>query len=304
MKKSILGFFLILLLNVFVFPQAYRGRARVVGYVYDQEGNPIEDVTVKLYSLRGESGFEIKTDQNGKWVAMGIRGGSWNVDFEKVGYMPKGISMEVESYGKNPDVEITLEKAEGILITEELKEKLAAGNELFNQKKYGEAVQAYEKLLEENPDIYIINKNIGNCYFQLEQYDKAAEYYEKILAGDPENTEAMLLIGKAYENKGDDEKALEWYQKIKFENIDDPVVLYNIGTRFYNMANYEEALKYYQRSVEIKEDFLDGFYQLGLTYLTLGKNEEAIARFERYLELDPNSERAEQVKGFLNYLRR
>jgi tetratricopeptide (TPR) repeat protein len=70
------------------------------------------------------------------------------------------------------------------------------------------------------------------------------------------------------------------------------------------MANYEEALKYYQRSVEIKEDFLDGIYQLGLTYLTLGKNDEAITQFENYLKIDPDSEKANQVKGFLNYLRR
>ncbi len=304
MKKAVLGVFSILLLVVFAFPQAYRGRARLVGYVYDQEGNPIEGVTVKLYSIRAESGFELKTDKNGKWVAMGIRGGGWTIDFEKVGYMPKGITVDVSSFGNNPDVEVTLEKAEGILITDELKEKLAAGNELFKEEKYEEAVKAFEKLIEENPEAYIISQNIGNCYFQMEQYDKAVEYYQKILDEDPENTDAMLLIGKAYENKGDEEKALEWYRKIKFEEIDDPVVLYNIGTRFYNMANYEEALKYYQRSVEVKEDFLDGLYQLGLTYLTLGQNEKAIAQFEKYLTIDPDSERAEQVKGFLNYLRR
>ncbi|HZX11139.1 MAG TPA: tetratricopeptide repeat protein [Acidobacteriota bacterium] len=304
MKKAVFGVISILLLVVFVFPQAYRGRARVVGYVYDQEGKPIEGVTVKLYSLRAEEGFELKTDENGKWVAMGIRGGSWTVDFQKVGYMPKGITMEVESFGKNPDIEITLEKAEGILLTNELKEKLTAGNKLFDAEKYEEAIQTYQKLLEENPEVYVVNLNIGNCYFQMEQYDKSIEYYKKVLEEEPENTDAMLLIGKAYENKGEDDKALEWYRKIKFEDIEDSVVLYNIGTRFYNLANYEEALKYYQRSVEIKEDFLDGLYQLGLTYLTLGKNEEAIVQFEEYLELDPDSERADQVKGFLNYLRR
>ena len=304
MKKAVLFILTVLIAAVFVFPQSYRGRARVVGYVYDQQGNPIEGVTVKLYSLRAEEGFELKTDENGKWVAMGIRGGGWTLDFQKVGYMPKGISIEVESFGKNPDVEITLEEVEGIVLTEELKEKLEAGNNLFDEGKYEQAVQAYQKLLEDNPDVYVVNLNVGNCYFQMEQYEKAVEYYQKVLEEDPENKDAILLIGKAYANKGDEEKALEWYQKIKFEDIDDPVVLYNIGTRLYNMANYEEALKYYQRSVEIQEDFLDSIYQLGLTYLTLGKNQESITQFEKYLELAPDSERADQVKGFLNYLRR
>jgi len=304
MKKLALGAFSILLIAVSVFPQTYRGRARLVGFVYDQEGNPIEDVRVKLYSLNAEAGFELKTDKEGKWIAMGIRGGPWNVDFEKIGYMPQGVSVDVDSFGTNPEVKVTLEKVEGIVITDELKQKLDEGNKLFDEGKYDEAIQAYNKLLEDNPDLYIVNQNLGNCYFQMEQYDKAAEYYKKILDGDPENTNAMILVGKAYANKGDDELALEWYKKIKFEELKDPTVLYNIGTRFYNMANYEEALKYYQRSVEIKEDFLDGIYQLGLTYLTLGKNDESIAQFENYLKIDPDSERAEQVKGFLNYLRR
>jgi len=304
MKKAVFGIFALLLLAVFVFPQTYRGRARLIGFVYDEEGNPIEDVRVKLFSLNAEAGFELKTNKEGKWIAMGIRGGPWNIDFEKLGYMPQGISVDVDSFGTNPEVKVNLEKVEGIVITDELQEKLTVGNDLFDEGKYEEAMQAYENLLEENPDLYIINQNIGNCYFQMEQYDKAAEYYKNILEEDPENTNAMILVGKAYANKGDDELALEWYKKIKFEELKDPTVLYNIGTRFYNMANYEEALKYYQRSVEIKEDFLDGIYQLGLTYLTLGKNDESIARFENYLKIDPDSERAEQVKGFLSYLRR
>ncbi|MBD3413116.1 MAG: tetratricopeptide repeat protein [Candidatus Aminicenantes bacterium] len=310
MKKALLGIFSILLLTAMVFPQAYRGRARVVGFVYDQSGNPIEGVTVKLYSIRAEDGFELKTNKNGKWVAMGIRGGGWNIDFEKIGYMPHGISIDVSSFGKNPDVEITMEKVEGIVLTDEIQEKLSAGNELFDAGKYEQAVQSYQKLLEENPELYIINQNIGNCYFQMEQYDKAIEYYKKIMEDAPEDadtnilSDAQLLVGKAYENKGDDEQALEWYRKIEFEEIDDPVVLYNIGTRLYNMANYEEALKYYQRSIEVKDDFLDGLYQLGLTYLTLGKNEQAIVQFEEYLKIDPDSERANQVQGFLDYLRR
>jgi len=69
------------------------------------------------------------------------------------------------------------------------------------------------------------------------------------------------------------------------------------------MAKYDEALKYYERSVEIKADFLDGIYQLGLVYLTLGNNDSAIVQFEKYLEFDSESERAEQVRGFLDYLK-
>jgi len=43
---------------------------------------------------------------------------------------------------------------------------------------------------------------------------------------------------------------------------------------------------------------------LGLAHLTLGQQKEAVEVFENYLEHDPDSERASQVKGFLEYLKK
>ena len=51
---------------------------------------------VKLFFTRSQSGFEVVTDANGKCVASWIRGGRWNVYFEKAGYMPKKISIQVK----------------------------------------------------------------------------------------------------------------------------------------------------------------------------------------------------------------
>ncbi len=294
----------ILLTALFVFPQAYTGSARIKGCVYDEQGKPIEGVTVKLFSLRAQDGFSVKTDKNGKWVTLGIRGGQWNVDFEKQGYIPKKISIEVKETRRNPEIEVRLKKAEGIMVTEALTKELEKGDQLYDKGQYQDAIQAYRKIIEKFPDAYIINQNIGNCYFNLKEYDRAIEHYKKVLEKDPENAEMLIAVGNCYSNKGESEKAIEWYNKIKFDEIDDPVVLYNIGTIFYNDSNLDMALKYYERAVEIKEDFLDGLYQLGLTYLSLGKNDQAIQTFENYLNQDPDSQRASRIGGFLDYLRK
>lgn len=304
MKKFFFIAFIITILAVFVSPQDYKGQGRIFGFVYDPEGKPVEGVKVKLFSLRAQQGFETTTDKSGKWVASWIRGGTWNIDFIKIGYMPKQISYEVQEYRKNPVIEVRLQKAEGIIITDELKDALTAANKLFEDKKYEEAIATYKSILEKYPDAFIINKNIGNTYFQMEQYDKAEQYYQKILEKDPGNNEAKLLIGNCYANRGQNDKALEWYGKIEFEKISDPTVLYNMGTNYYNLSKFEEALKYYKRSVELKNDFTDGLYQLGLTYLTLGNYKESIDAFESYLKYDPDSERSGQVRGFLDFLKK
>ena len=304
MRKPGFLFILMFLASIFVFSQDYKGRGRVIGHVYDEEGNPLEGVRVKLFSLRAQDGFKIVTDEKGKWIASWIRGGGWNVDFEKIGYMPKKISIQVKEHARNPEIKVTMKKVEGLVITEDLEAEFVKGNKLFEEGKYEKAVDIYEKILEKFPDAYIINKNIGNCYFQQAKYEKAEEYYQEVLEKDPSNSDVMLAIGNCYANRGEKEKALEWYRKIEFEKLDDPTVLYNIGTNFYNNSQFEEALKYYKRAVEIKDDFLDALYQLGLSYLALGLYQDAIDIFENYLNHDPDSERASQVKGFIEFLKK
>ena len=304
MRKIALLLIFILLITTFVLSQGYKGKGRFKGIVFDEQGNPLEGVKIKLYSLKASSGFETITDANGKWRAFYVRGGAWNIDFEKPGYMPKKISAQIKEYDKNPDLEVKLKKIEGFVITDKLKEDLREGNKLFNEEKYEEAVEAYKHVVEESPDTYIVYMNIGNCYFQMEKYDQAEEYYKKVLEKDPKNQEAMLLIGNCYSNRGDEKKALEWYNKIEFEKIDDPTVLFNIGSNFYTQSKFEEALKYYKKAVEIQENFLDAIYQLGLTYLTLGDSQDAIKTFDNYLKFDQDSKRAYQVKGFIEFLKK
>ena len=303
MKKMVTLSLVFILIGTVSFAQNYKGKGRVLGFVHDEEENPIEGVKVKLFCHLAKEGFEVFTDANGKWVAAWIRGGAWDIDFEKAGYEPKKISVEFFQYQKNPDINNTLKKLEGLVLTDELKKALTEGNNMFAEGKYQESITSYEAILLEYPDAYIINKNIGNSYFQLENYDKAEEYYLKVLDQDPDANDMKLAIGNCYANREESEKALEWYSKIAFEEIKIPVVLYNIGTNYYNLGKIEDALKYYKRSVEIKEDFDDGLYQLGLTYLALTRYKESLEVFEKYLKYDSESGRADQVKNFIDFLK-
>jgi len=304
--KAISVIFLLILatISVSLFAQSYRGQGRMTGIVLDQDGKPLEGVKVKLFSVKGSSGFELTTDANGEWKAMYIRGGGWNLDFEKSGYVPKKISTTIEESFKNPAVETRLQKVEGLIVSDELKAALNQGNQLFAEKKYEEAIAAFEALVAKNPDAYIINKNIGNAYFELQKYEQAEVYYRKVLDKEPANAGIMLLVGNCYANRGEDDKAMEIYAKIEFDKITDTNVLFNIGTAFYKQSRFEEALKYYRRSVELNSNFLDGIYQMGLTYISLQNNPEAVKIFESYLKWDADSPRAAQVRNFLDYLKK
>jgi tetratricopeptide (TPR) repeat protein len=306
MKKSalILGLILVLAASSLLSAQDWKGKGRLGGLILDQSGAPIEGVKVKLFSLKAQEGTEVLTDKSGRWMAAWIRSGGWNVDFEKIGYAPKKIVIEISESKKNPDVEIRLDKIEGLVITDEVKDLLTRGNELFDKNDYAGALALYQDILAKYPDAHPVYMNVGNCHFAEEKYDLAEQSYIKLLEKDPKNVNAVIAVGNCYANRGDSAKAMEWYSKLEFEKIDDPTVLYNLGTSYYNNAKFEDALKFYQKAVEKQKESTDAMFQLGLTYLNLQKNAEAIAMFEDYLKVDATSARADQVRAFLDYLKK
>ncbi len=305
MRKHTIGLFLFLFLAAVAFPQDWTGQGRQVGYVYDEEGNPLEGVKVKLLYVKTQTGFETTTDKKGKWAAMGIKGGTWFIDFELVGFAPRNISTTILDYRQvNKPIEINLKKVEGLFVTEDVKEEYRKGIDLFNEGKYEESITVYSGILEKFPDAYIIHLSKGHSHFQLENYDEAEKDYLKVLEHEADHVDALMGVGNCYMNRGDTDKAVEWYNKIEFEKIDNPTVLYNVGTIFYNNSKYDEAMKYYGRAVEIQEDFVDAIYQLGLAHLAKGNNTEALRLFESYLEHDTDSPKAEQVRGFIDYLKK
>lgn len=305
MKRSAIIVLSLALLASVLSAQVYLGgRGRLTGLVLDQKGQPIEGVTVKLFAVKHQDGFSVVTGKDGKWAATMLSGGEWNLDFEKPGYGPFRTAVTVKELERLPEIKVVLEKIEGLVLNDELKKILGDANQLFEQKNYAAALEGYNAIMAKYPDAYIIWQNVGNCYFAQEQYDKAEEAYRKVLAKSPTDTTAIVAVGNCYFNRNQTEQALEWYGKVDFNKIADPTVLYNIGLNLFSSAKYDEALKYFQRSVEVQQDFEDGYYQMGLTYVSMQKTTEAIAVFEQFLKQFPESPKSDQVKGFLEYLKK
>jgi tetratricopeptide (TPR) repeat protein len=304
MKKTILIALCVLLVAGSLSAQNWKGKGRLEGVVVDEKGNPIADVKVKFTYVKDNEGFEVVTDEQGLFHGNWIHKGVWNIDFLKLGYEPKGISLTPNEYQKNDVLKITLIKMAGIFLTEEIKTKLNAANALFDQKNYQGAMDAYNALIASNPELYILYKNIGNCYFAQEQYDKAEESYQKILEKEADNADAMVLIGNTYANRNQADKAMEWYQKVNVEKITDSTVLVNIGVNFVNIGKSDEALKYFKQAVVVSPNDPDALYRLGVAYIAATDSPNAIVCFENYLKVDSTSERADQVRKFLDYLKK
>jgi len=303
--RTSLWFSFILIFIVFsslAFSQEWRGRGRLRGVVSTEDRQPIPDVKVILQHVQFGAKIEITTDEKGKWVAANIRGGEWAIDFIAEGYEPKKISTTVSEVLRGKPIEISLKRTQKNIVTDKVTELLAAGNELFDQKKYEEAVQEYQSILKENPGLYIVHKNIGNAYYELEDYDSAIKHYELVLAKEPDSTDVLIALGNMYLEKGELEKGLSYFNQIDMEKITSPLTFYNIGTSFFNKGEINKAVEYYNRAIGLDPDLSDAYYQLGLCYLNMNEKEDAKKSFKKFLELAPDSPKAETAKQMLKYL--
>lgn len=83
----------------------------------------------------------------------------------------------------------------------------AIGNNLYKEGKYKEAIENYQKLINDNFYSFELYYNLGNCYYKLQEYPKAILYYEKakkINAADEELNHNLKLANTHIKDKVDE----------------------------------------------------------------------------------------------------
>ncbi|MCI0470370.1 MAG: tetratricopeptide repeat protein [Candidatus Aminicenantes bacterium] len=308
MKKTLCFVTLLAALSLVLLSQATVGKGKILGTVLDEKtGQPLEGVTVKLFLVKAVAYYSPapKTDSSGKFKALHIRDGMWNLDFEKVGYEPKKISYIVNSTPgmRRGDVEIKLKKLEGPALDANVVEEINKARDMINENKIQEGIKEFELLKEKYKEvsgIAIVNLYIGNAYSQKEEYEKAIGYFKEALEKYPNNVNLILSIGNAYSNLNQAEQAMEWFNKIPFDQIDNTDTLYNIGISFYNAFKYDDAIKYFQKAVELNAEFAPAYYQLGMTYTAMNKTSEAVEALKKFMELAPDSPDFQTAKAIVD----
>jgi tetratricopeptide (TPR) repeat protein len=83
---------------------------------------------------------------------------------------------------------------------------------LFQEGKYAEAVEAYRKLIEENPDDGGLRASLAGALGAMGRFDESLDQLGKAIEIEPLNPEAYHNRGVIYEKRGDAEKAAAEYR--------------------------------------------------------------------------------------------
>lgn len=199
-------------------------------YVYDGDfnGSLLSGVQIAGQDAAGRS-FGGITDSNGIAVLSG-KAGEWRFEFEKDGYKTLDLNYNVTESGDGavylvrsektsvqvapypndqPQVPINQLQETSSIANATEKSQLAAnesqtasaefwlenGNFLYEQGRYDEAAQSYDRCISLNPQIETAWFNKGNAYYMQGDYDNALSAFDKSIQLNTQDANAWICRG-------------------------------------------------------------------------------------------------------------
>jgi len=285
--------------------QDWKGSGRVEGRVLAPDGTPVVGATLKLVHTERKGGPTIKTDKKGRWAFLGLVAGTWNVDVEAPGYAIRQVSFNLPSEASHLDpMEIRLEKSGPAPVPPEVLETVKKADEAYKAGRFAEAQAEYEKLLALRPDLATtIHQQMGFSLVQQKKYPEALEHLQKVLDADPTNAPIRIVAAQAALNGGLTDRGLELLKGLDESAIKTPDVFFNLGVALINANRPEDAIPYFGKSIALDAAYADGYFRRGLAYLQLGKMAEAKADLQKFVELAPTGAEADLARKALTQLK-
>ncbi len=272
---------------------AQSGRGRLQGRVTDLDGNPIAGVEVSAFNEeKTPDTHTVTTDDDGRWAILGLSNDSWRFTFTKQGLIPLAIDANVSGFGRNPNMDVTLESYEapvgGVAVGEvEGRELFEEGEALFEQEQYEAAIGKWEEFALVNMSFYQVYVNVGNAHKKLGNIAEAKVAYEKVLAQDPAESRSLANLAEILVLEGKSEEAIPLFERVIEQSPDDPAVFYNVAELYFQQRVADKAVDFYKRALQVDPSFLPAQKQIGFAYINIGEDDLAIAAFEKFLEMAP-----------------
>jgi tetratricopeptide (TPR) repeat protein len=160
------------------------------------------------------------------------------------------------------------------------------GNKLLRNREYQAAEQVLLEAYELDPNNAYILVGLGDLNREQKKFGKAINYYEKILGLDGKNVFALRGVGDAHRGKNQHDLAISYWQRYLECNEDDIQVLTRVGDSYKKLKKYRESENYYCQALEINSKDKYALLGVGSLFYKLEKDDKALHYLERLLELD------------------
>jgi len=171
------------------------------------------------------------------------------------------------------------------------------GIALRNLQRYLEALAASEQALRLDPNVADYYNSKGIALRNLQRYAEALTAFEQALRLDPNYADYYNGKGLALSGLQRYVEALAVYDQAIRLDPNYAVAYYNKGVALRNLQRYVEALAVYDQAIRLNPNDADYYNSKGVALFNLKRYAEALAAFEQAIRLDPTYAIAYHSKG-------
>jgi len=128
---------------------------------------------------------------------------------------------------------------------------------------HGEAIAAYERVLEIDPKHAAAHINLGTLYYNRQDFVLAEKHYRDALAADPRYALAYFDLGNVLDETG----------------------------------RVQEAIQTYKAALQLAPTYADAHYNLALAYEKLREPRKALKHWQAYIKLDTTGPWSVHARG-------
>ncbi|MFK8029497.1 MAG: tetratricopeptide repeat protein [Gammaproteobacteria bacterium] len=155
---------------------------------------------------------------------------------------------------------------------------------LLKERKSHKAIQAFEQVLENNPENYSALINLVGLYGDINNPQEAERYYEAARLVKPDIPKLYNNIGSVRLRNKRFKEAEEAFSEAVRIDPEYAIGWRNLGRALEDQGNDSDALKHYKRALEADETNRQALFFYGNLLLKLDRPDEAVAPLTKSLE--------------------
>ena len=167
------------------------------------------------------------------------------------------------------------------------------GDALDGAGRTPEALEAYRKAVELDPESTITRYGLGYLHWKLYQYDDAERELLEVLRRSPNDPRASFTLGDLYLTRGDAKRALPLLETAQASYPNEFDTRFALGRALVLTGKLKEGVDELRTAVKLDDTIADGHFQLGRALMKAGLSEEGKAELRKAQSLQDQQRKNE-----------
>ena len=168
--------------------------------------------------------------------------------------------------------------------------KITKALELFKNKEWDKAIDAFSRILETVHDNAELYNNLALSYSNVGEEEQAEKFFLKAIGINPKLPEVYINLADLYFKQRNFADAVDLLQTATYELPENLILKHFLARVYMEDARIDLAVDELDKILEEQPENYDAYYDLARIYFELGNYDLAIENFENVIQYKSDNE--------------